>query len=227
MTRRALLIHGLSSSSQTWWRVAPALEADGWEVVTPDLRGHGSASRADRYTFSDYASDLPAGPWDLVIGHSLGGAVAVVVAGAGATSRLILLDPVLEVAAAEFEAVKADQLAELDLTIEKIRAEKPHWDSHDHELKIAAVGQADRAAIERTFTDNPGWSVVNDAMALTMPTLILGADHRVYSMLSAETANAVVAANPLVSYRVLEGSGHSPHRDLPDETIAAIRAFVA
>ena len=220
MTRRALLIHGLSSNSTTWWRVAAALEERGWEVTTPDLRGHGTAPRAESYAIADYASDLPAGPWDLVVGHSLGGAVAVLVA--GTASRAVLLDPVLEVAADEFDAVKADQLAELDLTIESIRAAKPHWHPRDHELKIAAVRQADPRAVERTFSDNPGWNVVEAAKAITVPTLILGADHRVYSMLSAATADAVVAANPNVAYRIIDGAGHSPHRDRPEETIAAI-----
>ena len=225
MTRRALLIHGLSSNSTTWWRVAAALETEGWQVITPDLRGHGSAPRAESYAIADYASDLPAGPWDLVVGHSLGGAVAVLAA--RSASRLVLLDPVLEVAPDEFDEIEADQLAELDLTIESIRVAKPHWHPRDHELKAAAVQQADPRAVERTFRDNPDWNVVDAAAALTMPTLILGGDHRVYSMLSTETADAVVAANPKVTYRVIEGSGHSLHRDRPDETIAAILDFVA
>ena len=82
--------------------------------------------------------------------------------------------------------------------------------------------QADRTAVDRTFGDNPGWNLLAEATALAVPTLILGADHAVYSMLPAETAEAIVAANPLVEYRIIEGAGHSLHRDRPEQTIAAI-----
>lgn len=224
MTRRALLIHGLSSNSTTWWRLATALEADGWEVTAPDLRGHGTAARHDTYRFDDLVNDLPDGPFDLMVGHSLGGTVAAV---AGSkrpqlARRIVLLDPVLEVAENDWDAVKADQLAELELTLESVRTAKPHWDARDHELKVAAIAQVDRRAIAAVFDDNLGWNVTADAAAIGVPTLILSGDPEVYSMLSPETAQAVVASNPLVEYRVVEGAGHSLHRDRPVETIAAI-----
>lgn len=225
MTRRALLIHGLSSNATTWWRVREALEAEGWAVTSPELRGHGSAPRAERYRLADYAADLPAGPWDLVIGHSLGGAVAVLLADRAA--RLVLLDPVLQVPAADRDEIVASQLAELEATPEQIRRDKPHWHPRDQELKAAAVRGADPATVVRTFADNPEWDVLAEVAAIRVPTLILGGDHAVYSMLPTATADAVVAANPLVSYRVIPGAGHSLHRDRPEETLAAIRAFVA
>lgn len=222
MTRRALLIHGLSSNHGTWWRVREALEAAGWQVTSPDLRGHGEAPPATRYRFDDYASDLPAGPFDLVVGHSLGGAIAVV---AGRADRLVLLDPVLEVAEHEWSEVRADQLAELDLTEESLRAAKPRWHERDIEHKLAAVRAADPRMVERTFDDNPGWSVVPQAQDLGVPTLILAGDPAVYTMLSSRTVDAVTSVNPRVEFRVIEGAGHSPHRDRPEQTIAAILGF--
>ena len=227
MTRRALLIHGLSSSGATWWRVREQLESEGWDVTTPDLRGHGTAERAESYAITDYVSDLPSGPWDLVIGHSLGGAIAAVAAASpGFARRVVLLDPVLEVPEKHWQAVLEDQLGELDLTAETVATERPHWHPRDRELKVQAVRQADRTMVERTFSDNPGWNVVAAAKAIPVPTLVLGADHGVYSMLATETADAVVAANPSLTYRVIEGAGHSPHRDKPDVTLAAIHSFL-
>jgi pimeloyl-ACP methyl ester carboxylesterase len=217
---KALLIHGLSSNSTTWWRVRDALEAQGWDVTTPDLRGHGTADRAANYALAAYAGDLPEGPWDLIVGHSLGGAIAVLL---GATARrLVLLDPVLEVRPEDFDEIKAEQLAELQLTPETIRAGKPLWSEKDLELKITAVAQVDPVAVERTFSDNPSWNVLEAARSLATPTLILGGDPAVYTLLSADTAESVVAANPHVEYRVVEGAGHSVHRDRPDVVIAAI-----
>ena len=220
---KALLIHGLSSNSTTWWRVAEALTDDGWDVTTPDLRGHGTAPRGDSYSLADYAGDLPTGPWDLVIGHSLGAAIGVLL---GHTAkRLVIIDPVLEVRAEDFDEVKAEQLAELELTPENIRAGRPHWSERDLELKIAAVGQVDPTAVERTFSDNPTWDVLDVAKSLTTPTLILSGDPAVYSFVLPETAHDLTAANPLVEYRVMVGTGHSVHRDDPEGVIAAIREF--
>jgi pimeloyl-ACP methyl ester carboxylesterase len=41
----ALLIHGVTSSSRTWWRVAPELVRRGYRVLAVDLRGHGASPR--------------------------------------------------------------------------------------------------------------------------------------------------------------------------------------
>lgn len=221
---KALLIHGLSSNSTTWWRIRAALEEAGWEVTAPDLRGHGTSGPADSYRLEDYAGDLPDGPWDLVIGHSLGGAVAVL--RGHTTRRLILLDPVIEVDPAEAAEIRDDQVAELAITLDSIRAAKPHWDARDHELKVEAVRQADPAAPGRSFDDNPTWNVVPQLRAIAVPTLILGGDHAVYSMLATATAESLAAANPLIEYRVVAGAGHSPHRDKPAETIAAVLSFL-
>jgi pimeloyl-ACP methyl ester carboxylesterase len=93
--RRVLLVHGLGSTGANMWRFGVALADDGWFATAVDLRGHGAAQRAIDYTIAAYAADLAAtrsggGAWDLVIGHSLGGAAATSAAAAdpGWTRRL-------------------------------------------------------------------------------------------------------------------------------------------
>ena len=78
-----LLIHGITSSSRTWREVIPGLAED-FEVIAPDLLGHGRSGkpRGD-YSLGAYASGLR----DLlavldvekvtVVGHSLGGGIAM------------------------------------------------------------------------------------------------------------------------------------------------------
>ena len=78
-----LLIHGITSSSRTWRQVIPGLAED-FEVIAPDLLGHGRSGkpRGD-YSLGAYASGLR----DLlavldvekvtVVGHSLGGGIAM------------------------------------------------------------------------------------------------------------------------------------------------------
>jgi pimeloyl-ACP methyl ester carboxylesterase len=41
----AVLVHGVTSSSRTWWRVGPALAERGFRVLAVDLRGHGASPR--------------------------------------------------------------------------------------------------------------------------------------------------------------------------------------
>ncbi|WP_077223307.1 alpha/beta fold hydrolase [Rathayibacter sp. VKM Ac-2630] len=102
-TRTALLLHGLGGAGGTWWRVAEALEAAGWTVSAPDLRGHGDGARGGSSRHDDFADDVLAlrpdggGAWGLVVGHSLGGAVAVRAAARDPewAARLALIDPVL------------------------------------------------------------------------------------------------------------------------------------
>jgi pimeloyl-ACP methyl ester carboxylesterase len=78
-----LLLHGITSSSQTWESVLPAL-ARHHTVIAPDLLGHGSSAkpRGD-YSLGAYASgvrDLMAALGHdraTVVGHSLGGGIAM------------------------------------------------------------------------------------------------------------------------------------------------------
>lgn len=227
--RRALLVHGLSSDSESWWFIAAELAKDGWSVTAVDLRGHGLAARADSYALADYASDIPnsiaGGPWDLVVGHSLGGAVTVL-----ATQRreftccLTLLDPVLDVPDEVLTVTIADQVAELDFTAESISRDRPHWHELDRAAKLAGVQRVHPAAVEHSFTDTGRWDVTAEASALAVPTLILAGDPTVYTMLDPATVAAL--SNPLITYRVIEGAGHSPHRDRPTQTMAALRDWL-
>jgi pimeloyl-ACP methyl ester carboxylesterase len=55
----ALLIHGVTSSSRTWWRVAPELVRRGYRVLAVDLRGHGASPRvSDGLVLGDLSADV-------------------------------------------------------------------------------------------------------------------------------------------------------------------------
>jgi pimeloyl-ACP methyl ester carboxylesterase len=81
-----VLIHGGSARWQALAGVIPDF-AERWHVYALDLRGHGKSGHVPgRYRLQDYADDLAAflqhvtGP-AILIGHSLGGMVAVMLAG--------------------------------------------------------------------------------------------------------------------------------------------------
>ena len=81
-----LLIHGYPETKRIWWRNIEPLVAAGFEVIVPDLRGHGDSdlSESDTYDLVTYSRDLYALVHDVLghehvglIGGDVGGVVAV------------------------------------------------------------------------------------------------------------------------------------------------------
>lgn len=228
--RRALLVHGLGSSGALMWRFGTALADDGWHAAAVDLRGHGTAPRALDYTLAAYAADIAAtrpaaGGWDLVIGHSLGGAAATLAAASDPhwTARLVLVDPGIHLVEPDRQVVRESQEAAFaDPSEAAVAAEHPHWHPHDIELKALGTRQASRWAVEQTSTQNEVWDVRAAAAQLSIPTHVIGADPLVYSIFAGTLADEVLR-NPVVTMSVVAGAGHSPHRDRPEETIRQLR----
>ncbi|HEU4975313.1 MAG TPA: alpha/beta fold hydrolase [Baekduia sp.] len=95
--RPVVLLHGLLDDSTGWTRV---MERLGHPCVAVDLPGFGGSSLPTRPRIADFADDVAAGLAELgivhatLVGHSLGGAVAVAVAErSAAVDSLALLAP--------------------------------------------------------------------------------------------------------------------------------------
>ncbi|GAA1162686.1 alpha/beta hydrolase [Microbacterium oxydans] len=235
-SRRALLVHGLGSSGALMWRLGDALADAGWHATAVDLRGHGDAPRSLDYSVSAYGADLaetiPDGDraWDAVIGHSLGGAASTVAAASTPkwTRRLVLIDPAIHVDGRDAAIIRRSQeRAFADTRIEVVQQEHPHWHPQDQELKVDAVRRASAWAVEQTSAQNRPWDVRAEAARLTVPTHVIGADPAIYSIFTGELADEVLAANPLISLSVVEGAGHSLHRDRPEESVRQLLEALA
>jgi pimeloyl-ACP methyl ester carboxylesterase len=83
-----VLLHGLGATRHVW-RPMLQLVAEQWNGSwsTPDLRGHGASPAATNYALGCHAADVAelvseSGNWHqvVVIGHSMGGAVALALA---------------------------------------------------------------------------------------------------------------------------------------------------
>lgn len=234
-SRRALLVHGLGSSGALMWRIGSALADAGWFALAVDLRGHGTAPRAQDYTIAAYAADLAevrpdgGGAWDAVIGHSLGGAASIVAA-AGVpdwTQRLLLIDPAVHLSESQREQIRADERAQFaDPSPAGIRAAHPHWHPTDLELKAQAVAQASPFAVEQTMVQNQEWDVRAEALSVNVPVHVIAGDPTVFALFDTAVAEELLK-RPSITMSVVTGAGHSPHRDRPEETMAQMWEFLS
>ncbi len=84
--RLLVLLHGLGATRHVWTQFIAAERWSGsW--IAPDLRGHGASTHADDYSLSAHAADIgelvrDTGEWSetAVLGHSMGGAIAMALA---------------------------------------------------------------------------------------------------------------------------------------------------
>ena len=215
--RRILLLHGITSSAAGWWRVGPDLASRGWHVFAPDLRGHGDSPRPGSYLFAEQAADVIAlgGGWDAVLGHSMGGSIAVLAATAdpGWARGLVLQDPalmlpepmseVLEWLLEEFQqGGDPEHIAELS----------PRWHERDVAAKAAALSATSREVIRQTVEQNWPWMVLDEARHLEVATIVLGSDPETGGILPIAFGDWL-AQSPLIEFEVIPNSSHSTHRD--------------
>jgi len=81
--RGAVLVHGTAAHAHWWDHIAPQLP-DGMRVAALDLSGHGDSDWRERYSLDQWAAEVVAVAADAgisgapyIIGHSLGGSVAI------------------------------------------------------------------------------------------------------------------------------------------------------
>ncbi len=102
--RTLVLLHGLGSNLTRWSEFVAntSLRAD-WDILRPDLRGHGGSLDRGRIGMDEWCADLAAvleaerAPRAVVAGHCLGANIAVEFArrDPGAVLGLVLIEPML------------------------------------------------------------------------------------------------------------------------------------
>ncbi|MEX2515104.1 MAG: alpha/beta hydrolase [Candidatus Paceibacterota bacterium] len=95
-----VLVHGSWGSSEMWMTYIKQLAEKGWNVYAPDLRGHGkSDGQIAGTTMDDYVEDIHTSVTDhdlenpVVIGHSMGGLVALMYARDHNPAAVVAIDP--------------------------------------------------------------------------------------------------------------------------------------
>jgi pimeloyl-ACP methyl ester carboxylesterase len=103
MARLAVLIHGMWGTADVWRNWRPFLETRGWRTIAPSLRHHDAPPESPppalaTTSLHDYVADLEASLQALpekpvVIGHSMGGLIALLLCAKGLAKAGVLLTP--------------------------------------------------------------------------------------------------------------------------------------
>lgn len=96
-----IMVHGAFCGGWTFERLRQPFEAEGYRVLTPDLRGHGATDASGAVagiSMGDYARDVAAlcaaqSEAPILVGHSMGGLVAQLAAARTPVRALVLLAP--------------------------------------------------------------------------------------------------------------------------------------
>jgi pimeloyl-ACP methyl ester carboxylesterase len=225
-----LLIHGITSSARGWWRVGAEMARAGYRVTAPDLRGHGDSPRGDDYLLASYAADVLAlgREWDVVVGHSLGGAIAAIAQAESGSfaGRVVLEDPLLWLSDPHSFIAEYTKSFE-DPSAAAILARYPRWHPQDARIKAEALEACSPEVVERTALENQPWDLVPTVMGLDAPTLLIAADPREGALVTSAVGDAIAAANPHVTFRVLDGASHHMHRDSYDGFWRVLGSYLA
>jgi pimeloyl-ACP methyl ester carboxylesterase len=186
-------------------------------VVAPDLRGHGSSPGSDRYSLSDHADDVGAlgRGWDAVLGHSMGGAVAVLAQSrdGGFASRMVLQDPAIVVPEPKEHMIGwLCEVYDRPLTVDQVAADNPRWHRRDCEAKSEALLRAGRDLIVATVDQSWPWNVFEQLTTVDVPTVILGSDPSAGGIFPVAFGRWLAETNRRIDYRMLAQAAHSVHR---------------
>lgn len=234
-----LCVHGITSSRRSWTRLAKKL-ASAHRVYAYDQRGHGdSAHVAGPMTLERSVADLNAvaatlpGDVHLLIGHSWGGAVALLGGIALQPARVVAIDPMIRVTPGTFESEYVDDLRDFFATAPAdrepaIRAMYEGLAAVDVDAKLHAMTNMSVASLERLGRDNDvdggTWDVRERIASYPVDLLVCVAG--IESVLSTEdVAFLRDRGGPLVEIRTFPNDGHNLHRTAFDEFASAVEAF--
>jgi len=239
-----LIVHGLFGSARNWGVIARRLSTDR-EVIAVDQRNHGDSPWTETHSYADMAADLArvieahGGRAD-VLGHSMGGKAAMVLA-------LTRPELVRRLVVADMAPVAYDHghshasfigaMQRMDLSNLTLRSEA------DRRLARDIDSEQVRAFLLQSLdlkADPPRWKLNLDVLDAHLgdvldwpapPGRFTGPALFVYGMQSdyvtPEYRPAIFQKFPNAEFHPIEGAGHWLHAERPREFEAAVADFIA
>lgn len=251
--RPVMLVHGFTADRGEVAGVVDPLAGRGWHAVAPDLRGHGASDRptsADAYSFELMAADV-LGLADLLgwerfalVGHSMGGAVAQLVAldHPERLSGLVLAStfhgPVpgisMDLVQLGCWVVREAGMTGLADAMAARRAEYPDSIAAFERLQEAQPGWAEQSRVRLESTSPDMW--------MAMAPRFVDQEDRLERLAKVDVPTAVIvgeldstmlddcrrlaATIPGATLTVVAGAGHVPQVENPDAWWAALAGFL-
>jgi esterase len=237
-----LIAHGLFGSARNWGAIAKRLALHR-QVVVVDMRNHGDSPQSPEHGYAALAADLAAtvaahGGRADVLGHSMGGKAAMVLAltEPGRVRRLVVAD-MAPVAYGHSQIGYVRAMQAVDLAAVSRRSDA------DSALAAAVPDPALRAFLLQSLAVGPegaSWKLNLPALAEAMPRIMdfpaLAASFAGPALfLSGAASDYVRPAHwrrirelfPAAEHRTIPGAGHWLHADAPAAFVEAVEAFLA
>ncbi|MBN1423323.1 alpha/beta hydrolase [Candidatus Fermentibacteria bacterium] len=223
-------IHGMWAASWVWEPFSRVFEEKGFCCIRPTLRHHvDGPATPDRglgtTSLLDYAADLqreiralPDPP--VVIGHSMGGLLAQILAARGLARAAVLLTPASPrgIVALRPSVMRAFASIMCRPGVWK-RPMRPTFNEASYGIFNMVPGEQRRALFDRFCFESgraaaeigfswldPARTAAVDARAVTCPMLVIGAQHD--RMTPAPIVQKIARCYPTATYRLLPGFGH-------------------
>lgn len=223
---RLVFLHAAGSSGDQWVQQRLAFAAR-HEVATPDLPGHGSSAEAPLERIEDIAAWVArtqAVERAVVVGHSMGAAVALALAASHPVRGLVLVGAAsrLPVPAGFVEEVARDPA---------IAAERLATAGFASGARAGLVDRAsafltrtDPEVLARDFAASSAFDARDLLARIRVPTrVIVGAEDRMTPLADAEAMARGIAGAEL---HVVPGAGHMVMLERPREFNAALASFL-
>ena len=249
-----VLAHGMGDSRHSYRFVAPALAAAGYRVANVDLRGCGDSSLGwDGYSRTDIAGDLLAvvrhlgGP-AVIVGQSISGGAATIAAATAPelVTGLVELAPFTRKQSVDLRGLLRSpryRAGSVRLVLTVALSSVKSWTKYlelavpvkpadwDAELAriVAKLGEPGRMKVLKAM----GGSAPTDAGAqlgnVRCPVLVVEGGQDPDWADSRVEGERIVADLPdgLGELAVIDGAGHYPHTQTPDEVLALVLPFLA
>ncbi|MGI9026801.1 MAG: alpha/beta fold hydrolase [Burkholderiaceae bacterium] len=236
-----VVLHGLFGSSTNWRRIARAL-SDRHRVFTVDLRNHGNSPWAATMAYAEMAEDVVAlfDRLDLqkpdVLGHSMGGKVAMTLAltGPQRLGRLVVVD-IAPISYGDHFSSYTQAMRGIDTVAATSRDEVQralsqdihdpgtvgflmqnlvrHNEQYDWRINLPALSAA--------MTEIGAFPSALDGKTFSGPTTLITAARSDY--VSADDRKLFSNYFPKARFVEIRDAGHWVHVDRPDEFIVAVR----
>lgn len=230
---KVVFIHGALGSSLAWIFQLKIAEEEGFSAVAPNLIGHGGSSDVEDGVDISYLSHFVGEFMDaldikkaVVVGHSMGGAIAMTLAVetperveglvlANTGARLRVLPELFEGLKSNFKRTVEEIIAPMSFSSKTSKA--------IIDLSVKEMLNTPPHVAYRNFKACDSFNITDRLNEVKVPTLIIaGREDRLAPAKLAEDLHRRIASSKLV---IVEESGHATMLERPEEFNEALTSF--